>query len=164
MSNPFKNKMPLAQIFTRASAMHIPVYKERVKRGIDAGGQAFPRYSGKYAEHKARWFTRKDGKTRLKSYKQLPITSNETKTPDFTVTGLTLKNAKPTKVNRHGWYLTYTGKAGDIVEGNAKRKRDIISGVPPKESQFIADYIDREIVKIYGGNWQEKININISVK
>lgn len=159
MANPFRNKFPIVPILKRASLRHLRIFKDRIKRGVSASGKKFSPYSKQYSEIKARRFERKDGKGRLKSYSQKSIESSQINPPDFTATGLTLRSVKRHKVSERGWYLTFEGQAGDIVEGNKRYGKDIISGVPKKESDFVANYIEKEFMRIYGRPWSEKITI-----
>ena len=158
MSHPFKKRI-FIPILQKVSLDHLTFFLKRVKRGIDAEGMKFPKYSEEYADYKSRGFERKDGKGRLKAYKQKPITSRQVGTPDFTVTGLTLKNANPSKPTKRGWHLKFTGQAGDIVEGNKAKGRDIISQIPNKEEKFVAKLIEKKLVKYYNRPWTEKIVI-----
>jgi len=147
----------------RVAAQHLTVFVKRVQGGLDAKGRKFPAYTDKYADLKSRGFKRKKDGKRYKSMKGLPISSNETANPDFTLTGRTLSNLKPTRARRNGYVLRFTGQAGDIVKGNKQNNRDIISDVPEKEKRFIKAKLLRELRKEFGRLKNIRIPINIKI-
>jgi hypothetical protein len=146
----------------KVAAEHLTFFTKRVKGGLDAKGDKFLAYTKKYAKLKKRGFVRKDGKN-YASLRGRPVSSRETTNPDFTLTGLTLKNLKPKQYRTNGYVLRFTGQAGDIVKGNKSHNRDITSDVPEKEKKFIAKRLERQLRKEFRRLKNVRIPINIKI-
>ena len=139
MSDPMGlSKMEFFKRFTmkQIAERHIGIFRRRVSGGMDYRGSAFPPYSDKY-------FIKKQESGRL--------------TPGragfgghwFIWSGHTLMNLKLGQFGKHVYNLVFSGEAADIVRANAdrKKKRDIISGIPKKEHDFIRGEFTKDVAK-----------------
>ncbi len=116
---------------------HIGIFRRRVSSGMDYRGKAFPAYSDNYQLKKEKSGRLTPGRAGLKGHW-------------FVWRGLTLTNLHlGTYTNRY-YNLMFTGEAADIVRANAdrkKKKRDIISGIPKKEHNFLFGEFSRDVAK-----------------
>lgn len=131
----------------KIAAFHLRIFVQRVKSGKDAEGTTFPKYTDKYAKMKSGRMTGKKG--RLKRYKGISITSSQVSPPDFTLTGLTLRGLRVRAHDSHSYTLGWEGEPAEIVQGNAGRHRDIMSGVPDGEVsrvvELLGNAVDQEL-------------------
>jgi hypothetical protein len=142
---------------------HVRILNKRVTvDSQDAEGTRFPAYSKEYAELKARGFTRTTEKTktgkikkkqsRLKGFKNIAL-NKQTNPPNFLLRGLTMKNLRDRSAGRDFYEIGWDGEAAAIVEGNASRGRDIMSGIPGKELQQILVWLGGVVDE----EWKTKI-------
>jgi len=142
----------------KVAAEHVPRFVKRVQQGRDYEGRTFKGYTSKYAEYKSRGMKGKRGK-KLKAFKGVSITSKKINPPDLTVTKLTLRNLKARKWSDHEYTIGWDGEAAEIVEGLSK-KRDIISGIPDSEFNWV---VDRLLEEGFDKPWKKIKNVKIRV-
>ncbi len=116
---------------------HIGIFRRRVSSGMDYRGKAFPAYSDRYQLKKEKSGRLTPGKAGLKGHW-------------FVWSGHTLMNLKLGQYNKRLYNLVFDGEAARIVRGNAdrkKKKRDIISGIPKKEHNFLFGQYTKDVKK-----------------
>ena len=130
------------------------IFIDRVEdQGKDYRGKQFPRYSKGYAKLLAKDFRKKDG-GRYKGFEGMALTTGGSKVSkrQFKLRGLTIANFRVKKVTTDTVTMGWTGEAGAIVDGNAKKGRNIIDGIPSKELSWwvkeLGKLVDREYKKI----------------
>ena len=129
------------------------LYRRVTDKGEDYKGKPFKRYSKAYDERLSRDYRTKDGK-RYAGYEGISLVTSGAKRSkhQFILTGNTMANLKVSKVMKDHYVLSWTGEAGAIVDGNAKRGRNIKDGIPDKELDWVVkrlgQLVDVEFKKI----------------
>lgn len=140
-------------VLRRVAERHLSLMYQRVLNGRDYRDRQFPKYSSGYEKLLGNDFRKKDG-TRYARYRGLPLTTggNKIAKRPLLLRGLTMGNLRVRSVRKDSWVSGWDGEAGGIVEGQARKGRDVISGVPESEEQFIirelGKALDKEIDKI----------------
>jgi hypothetical protein len=150
-----KIKIFKRSVMRLAASKHIPIFKKRVRRGLDKDGNVFKSYSAKYAKLKGGGFQRTKQKKgggggRLKSAQGMSIASKRTHPPDLTLTGEMLRGLRRKKEGKDYYIIGWTGDAGDKAEYNEANDRDIINDIPEKEKKFIANLLEKNLKKQFG--------------
>lgn len=162
-----KNNLNKIKMFTPSrlrgvAERHKALFFDRVtEKGLDYKGRPFPKYSKAYLKLLGKDYRKESGE-RYKGFENLPLSTSGQKIGkrQFNLRGLTMANFRVRKVNSDGYYLGWDGEPAAIVEGNAKKGRDIINDIPDSEKEFVVKelglLVDKEFDKIPGV-------INISV-
>jgi hypothetical protein len=125
------------------------------KKGLDYKGRQFKKYSRWYEDLLRRDFRTKTGK-RVKGYQGISLNTSANKINNrvLELRGLTMANfgTRPVEWTGEGYIVGWTGEAAELVIKNADRGRDVMSGIPQDEYNFIfkelEKIIDRAIKKI----------------
>lgn len=128
---------------------HLGVFYKRVAQyGLDYQGQKFPPYSEAYEKLLVKNFRKKDG-SRYKGFEQIAISSGQEKIArrQLVLRGLTMKNLRLRRVGKDFYVIGWDGEAASIIDGNAGKGRDVMSGIPQKESDFVAKQFTHSIDK-----------------
>jgi len=121
--------------------------------GKDYRGSNLPRYSKEYDERLRKDYRNKDGR-RYSGFEGISLTTSGAKRSkrQFILTGNTMSNFHVSKVARDHYVLSWNGEAGSIVDGNAKKGRNIKDGIPDDEMAFVTRevgfLVDKEFKKI----------------
>jgi len=160
-----RDKMGLSKIkvfpvpaMGRIALKHIPVFKKRVKGGIDGDGNRFKPYTRSYADYKSTSFKSRITGKRIPSMKERP-TSTQISPPDLTVTGLMLRALKRKSYKNDNYVLGWKGEEAEKVQWNEEMGRDIISEIPDKEKAFVAKLLEQEV----GKEFRKLKNVTITV-
>lgn len=137
----------------RVAERHKSMMYERVLSGKDYRGRQFPKYSKGYNKLLRKDFRKKDGQ-RYSRYAGVPLTTggNKISQRPLNLRGLTMSNFRVRSVRKDSWISGWDGEAASIVEGQARKGRDVISDIPNNEKDFVVRelgfLIDKEIDKI----------------
>jgi hypothetical protein len=136
---------------------HIPVFKKRVKRGIDGDGVVFDAYTPEYQQYKASGFKSQKHKRnrkgqlksigKIKSMKGKSISSKRIHPPDLTVTGDMMRNLKRKKQGKDFYTIGFTGEEAAKVDYNRRMGRDITNDIPNQEKGFVTKLLAKEMDK-----------------
>lgn len=123
------------------------VFIRRVtEEGKDYKGRPFKNYSKGYSKLLGKDFRKLDG-SRYKGFEGMSLATSGAKVSrrQFRLRGITMFSGfKVNKAVTDGFTLTWDGEAGAIVEGNARKGRNIIDDIPDREK----DYLLRELGKL----------------
>jgi len=133
---------------------HRKIFHTRVtEKAKDYQGHGFKKYSESYDKRLSTDFRKKDG-SRYAGYQGVQLTTSGTKRNkrQFLLTGKTMDAFHVTKVAKDHYVLSWSGEAAGVVDGNAKRGRNIIDGIPDNEMNRVVGWlgklVDKEFEKI----------------
>ena len=130
----------------RVAQWHIGEFRLRVNRGISASGKKFKKYTKSYEKKK------------LKLGRSISP-------PNFELTSNTLNRMQADSHNltpgEHFYKIVFKQQGADIVSGNAERGRDIISDIPRKEKQMVAERMQAEVEKELKQKIKKRIRIKV---
>lgn len=140
---------------------HVTKIRKRVEdRGKDFQGRQFKPYSRKYRELKARDFRKLDG-GRYKGYEEL-ATVTSTSPPNLRLTGRMLRDLRRRSATKDKYSIGWRGEPAEKVKWNKEMGRDIISGVPDDELDWIANQLGMEADREFRRKLKKHVRIKIS--
>lgn len=149
--------------FAALGALYIKTHRELIKRGYGVTDNntayRFPNYTEHYAELKRKRF-QKQGGGRYASHKGRAISSTQTNPPDFTLTGMTLRDLGVLYTYKDAVNVGWRGEAAQVVGGNEKRGKYKVWGATDKEIELLGE----RLTDIMDRNWRTKVkDVNITV-
>lgn len=128
---------PLQEV-KKIAQFHVKKFHDRVEnKGIDAKGDQLPKYSEGYIKQLQADFRNKSGKRTKYAGISLETSSQKIAKRTFRLRGLTMKNFRVREVKKDSYQIGWDGEAAGIVEENMARGRDVGSGIPDDEFQWV---------------------------
>jgi len=135
------------KVMKKVAAFHVPAFRKRVKRGLDAKGRTFKPYDPSYVEYKASRFRSKRTGKRIESMAEKHIKSTRMHPPDLMVTGDMMMNLKRKKQAKDYYIIGFNGEEAARVGYNKNMGRDIVSDIPNSEKAIITKLLANEMEK-----------------